>query len=123
MKAIIASGLVTVVTFLTVDNCNGSRQENPPSFVQRTQVSDGVWVVGDEIKPGLWEPKSDWRKMPDCAWFVSPAPKPSRVPSKAPSPTPTSAPSYANPDQLVVRLHEKEAFTTVGCGVWEYRGK
>lgn len=84
---------------------------------QKIRIGDGVWIVGDEIPEGLWRPNTGIGTMHDCAWFVSPAPKPPN-----PEPTPTTEPSFRN-ESSDVELHNGERFTTINCGDWQFLGR
>lgn len=109
MKTVIVAASV-VLAVLAPSGCG---QKGKPAGVSRTEIGDGVWIVGDEINPGLWEPMEDITTKKDCAWFVSPAKEPS------PGASPTTEPTFRTPlPDGVIELHKGEAFTTNHCGRW-----
>jgi hypothetical protein len=117
MKSVIASGLLALGMLLSLDKCG--TPSNKPSTVDglKTTAGDGVWIVGEEIAAGLWQPVDDWQKLPKCAWFVAPA---SKQPSATRTTVPTSRRAKAETPSglLTVRLHNGETFTTYQCHTW-----
>jgi len=115
-RTIIASGLLVIGTYAAnyaLDGCEATR-DNPPSIVVNYTAGDGIWIVGEDIAPGVWSTNSYWRDLPNCIWFVSPAtdPQPSASPSTGPTWT-----QYRDTSQGAVtfRLHTGEGLTISGC--------
>jgi len=103
------------------DPCKpGGCQVNGPV----TEKGDGIWSVGDEIEPGLWQLDNAWKdteKYPNCAWFVSPAADP--APSASPSNEPTSTRARVEtPGSVTIRLHVGEHLTSSDCPNWKKVG-
>ena len=82
---------------------------------------DGIWSVGDELKPGTWSLDSSWtdhKKYPNCAWFVTAAPNKTAKPSKEP----TFSQHRTDPGDVTIHLHAGEHLTSSGCPVWKRIG-
>lgn len=122
LKAIVAGLALAGLVMGTQTDCNGDKgkktdpcQPNGCAIV-KTEIGDGVWIVGDELLAGRWQSDNVLEGKKGCAWFVSPA-------ANA-SPSSTSEPSFRDgtAGKVTITLHAGESFTTSGCGKWHKVG-
>lgn len=116
-KAIIASGLLVVATYAanySLEGCGGQKPDTT-STVPAVKIGDGIHIVGDEIRPGLWRSPVNWLDKPHCVWFVAPAAQP--TPNASPSNESTSTRARVeSPGKIFfLRLHAGEALTSAEC--------
>ena len=117
-KAILASGLLVIATYganYVLDGCEGTDKPKTISIIPATKTGDGIHIVGDEIRPGLWRSPVKWLDMPACVWFVAPAAFPSPSASPSSEPTSTRARVESPGKTFFLRLHEGESLVSANC--------
>lgn len=121
MKKIFASGtLMLAVLGALVAGCEpigtpGSAPSKQSNTILRTEVGDGIWVVGTEIGAGYWSPEEDLSALKYCKWFVSPA-EGEKVKGNLPS---NRDPHFGT---VKIQLKAKQSLTTDSCGNWQRVG-
>lgn len=118
--------VVAVAAAVGLAGCPAPKKHDPckpngcTASLPKDKTSDGIWNVGDELRPGLWSLDKSWadkKKYPNCAWFVSPA-----TATASATAEPTSEQHATDPGSVTIRLHEDEHLTSSGCPDWERVG-
>jgi len=100
---------LTLLISFTSSSCDRPKPEKPtcPTAL-KCEISDGSWMVGDEIQPGTWKAESKIAQTTKGVWFITPAKnKAEQLPN-----------SRHDSDPVVILLRAKQGFTTNGCGKW-----
>jgi len=115
MRRVIPLVIVWLAAGIAIGGLLASCSQEPKQEIPQV-IGDGIWLVGPEMKPGLWQIPLI-RNNSECVWFVSP-----RAVLTASS-SPTSEPNFrdrkTDPGTITFRVHDGETFTAHGCLIFE----